>query len=77
MILITDSPKAHRFIGDNEKDYLIQETKKAVAAKEKGLVKNFKRVLLEKLKKKHLSLNLSSRKHHGKKYSNQKFVGLQ
>ena len=38
MFLITDSPKAHRFIGENEKEYLIDETKKAVAAKEKGLV---------------------------------------
>ena len=29
MLLITDSPKAHRFIGDTEKDYLIEETKKS------------------------------------------------
>ena len=38
MVLITDSPKAHRFIGGIEREYLIEETKKAVAAKEKGLV---------------------------------------
>ena len=74
MLLITDSPKVHRFIGVSEKDYLIEETKKAVAAKEKGLVRN----KIENIfSLKHLKFFLSSRKHHGKKYSSQKFVGLQ
>ena len=36
MIVITDSPKNHRFISQAEKDYLLNETKKEVSAKEKG-----------------------------------------
>jgi hypothetical protein len=56
MILITDSPKAHRFIGDTEKDYLIEETKKAVAAKEKGLVKKLEKTFSFKHLKKTFTL---------------------
>ena len=41
MFLITDTPKTHPFITSREKEYLIEETKKAVAAKEKGLVTFF------------------------------------
>lgn len=41
MILIGDSPKTHRFISKQERDYLVRETIKEVSAKEMGpLVKN-------------------------------------
>ena len=41
MFLVSDSPKTHKFIGNAEKEYLIEETKIQVSAKEKGpMVKN-------------------------------------
>ena len=36
LILITDSPKNHKLIKTEERDYLIYETRKQVAAKERG-----------------------------------------
>jgi hypothetical protein len=36
MIVITDSPKNHRFISQTEKDYLLKQTIKEVSAREKG-----------------------------------------
>lgn len=33
-ILSTDSPKAHWFMGSNEKDYIMNETKKTIALRE-------------------------------------------
>ena len=36
MFFVSDSPKTHRFIGEREKAYLVEETKKQVSAKEQG-----------------------------------------
>ena len=36
MLVITDSPKTHRFISDRERDYLVHQTRKEVSSKELG-----------------------------------------
>jgi hypothetical protein len=73
LIVITDSPKNHKFIKAEEKDYLIYETRNQVAAKERGPI-----VFLHfKMTSFNIQLNFNiKRKHLGKKYLLQKCVGL-
>jgi MFS family permease len=50
ILVITDSPKNHRFISKIEKDYLLEETKNEVSAKEKGpLITPWRQIFMSKV----------------------------